>query len=88
MVITLAGKVLQNLISDLKRTYLTSKINSLFHAKSKFKRDSEGTKKRLPIKSDEESSLVAGTVPIAIGRTCDLCVTNPQKLFKIKRVSS
>jgi len=48
-------------IDTHQRTYLTSKINSIFHAKSQFKRDSEGPKKRLPIKNDEESSLVAGT---------------------------
>ena len=47
------------------RTYLTSKENSLFLAKSLFKRDSEGINKKLPIKSDEESSLVAGTGEIS-----------------------
>ena len=44
----------------INRTYLTSNVNSLFLAKSQFQRDSEGTNKKLPIKSDEESSLVAG----------------------------
>ena len=69
-------------IDTHQRTYLTSKINSLFHAKSQFKRVSEGSKKRLPIKNDEESSFVAGTVPIAIGRTCDLWVMSPTSKTK------
>jgi site-specific DNA recombinase len=47
-------------VDTVKRTYLTSKVNSLFLAKSQFKRTSGGTNKKLPIKSDEESSLVAG----------------------------
>ena len=51
----------EGIVVDTKnRTYLTSKVNSLFLAKSQFKRASEGTNKKLPIKSDEESSLVAG----------------------------
>ena len=49
-------------VDTKKRTYLTSKVNSLFFAKSQFKRTSKGTNKKLPIKSDEESSLVAGVV--------------------------
>ena len=47
-------------IDTKKRKYLTSKVNSLFLEKSQFKRDSEGTNKKLPIKSDEESFVVAG----------------------------
>ncbi|MHA1170246.1 MAG: hypothetical protein DRJ29_08670 [Bacteroidetes bacterium] len=47
-------------VDTTKRTYLTSKVNSLFLAKSQYKRTSEGINKKLPIKSDEESSLVAG----------------------------
>jgi len=49
-------------VDTTKRTYLTSKVNSLFLAKSQFKRTSGGINKKLPIKSDEESSLVAGVV--------------------------
>ena len=41
-------------------TYLSSKVNSLFLAKSQFMRISGGINKKLPIKSDEESSVVAG----------------------------
>ena len=52
----------EGIVIDTKnREYLTSKVNSLFLAKSQFKRTSEGTNKKLPIKSDEESHLVAGT---------------------------
>ena len=40
------------------RTYLTSNVNSLFLAKSQFMRSSEGIKEKLPIKNDEESSIV------------------------------
>ena len=47
-------------VDTTKRTYLTSKVTSLFLAKSQFKRTSGGINKKLPIKSDEESSLVAG----------------------------
>ena len=47
-------------VDTTNRTYLTSKVNSLFLAKSDFKRVSGGTNKKLPIISDEESSLVAG----------------------------
>ena len=47
------------------RTYLTSKVNSLFFAKSQFKRTSEGVNKKLPINSDEESSLVDYTVELS-----------------------
>ena len=44
----------EGIVVDTKnRTYLTSKVNSLFLAKSQFKRDSEVTNKKLPIKSDE-----------------------------------
>jgi hypothetical protein len=49
-------------VDTTNRKYLTSKVNSLFLAKSDFKRISGGTNKKLPIKSDEESSLVAGVV--------------------------
>ena len=49
-------------VDTTNRTYLTSKINSLFLAKSQFQRDSGGTNKKLPIKSDEESFVVAGVV--------------------------
>ena len=44
-----------------KRQYLTSKINALFSAKQAFIRLSEEAKKRIPIKNDEDSDLVAGT---------------------------
>ena len=37
-------------VDTKKRTYLTSRVNSLFLAKSRFIRDSEGANKRLPIK--------------------------------------
>ena len=47
-------------INTKKRRYLTLKVNSLFLAKSQFIRTSGGANKKLPIKSDEESSLVAG----------------------------
>jgi hypothetical protein len=45
--------------------YLTSNVNSFFLVKSQFMRSSEGTKERLPIKNDEESSLVAGNIEIS-----------------------
>ncbi len=48
-----------------KRTYLSSKVNSLFLAKSQFKRTSGGVNKKLPINSDEESSLVDYTIEIS-----------------------
>ena len=44
-----------------KRQYLTSKINALFSAKQAFIRLSAEAKKRIPIKNDEDSDLVAGT---------------------------
>ena len=51
----------EGIVIDTKnRVYLTSKVNSLFLAKSQFQRDSEGGNKKLPIKNDEESCLVAG----------------------------
>ena len=42
-----------------KRQYLTSKVNSLFSLKLDFMRTSGDIKEKLPIKNDEESSLVA-----------------------------
>ena len=45
--------------------YLTSKMNSLFLAKSQFMRTSGGINKKLPIKSDEESSLVDKVIEIS-----------------------
>ena len=45
-------------VDTTNRTYLASKVNSLFLAKSQFQRTSGGTNKKLPINSDEESSLV------------------------------
>jgi site-specific DNA recombinase len=42
-----------------KRQYLTSKVNSLFSLKRDFMRTSGDKKEKLPINSDEESSLVA-----------------------------
>jgi len=49
----------EGIVIDTKnREYLTSKVNSLFLAKSQFIRVSGGTNKKLPIKNDEESSLV------------------------------
>ena len=47
-------------IDTTNRTYLTSKVNSLFLAKSQFQRDSGGANKKIPTKNGEESSLVAG----------------------------
>ena len=41
-----------------KRQCLTSKLNSLFLEKSQYKRTSGSINKKLPINSDEESSLV------------------------------
>jgi site-specific DNA recombinase len=46
-------------IDTIKRTYLTSNVNSLFLAKSQFMRTSGVRKEKLPIKNDEESSIVA-----------------------------
>jgi len=40
-------------------------VNSLFLAKSQFKRDSGGINKKLPTVSNGESSLVAGTDEIS-----------------------
>ena len=42
--------------------YLSLKVNSLFLEKSQFQRGTEGGNKKLPIKSDEESFVVAGVV--------------------------
>ena len=52
-----------------KRQYLTSKINSLFSAKQAFISLSEEAKKRIPIKNDEDSEVVAGRgfEPLAFG---------------------
>ena len=53
----------EGIVIDTKnREYLTSKVNSLFLAKSRYMVSSEGINKKLPIKSDEGSSLVAGVV--------------------------
>lgn len=53
----------EGIVVDTKnRVYLSSKVNSLFLAKSEFQRGAEGGNLKLPIKSDEESSLVAGVV--------------------------
>jgi hypothetical protein len=41
-----------------KHQYLTSKVNSLFSLKLDFIRTSEDIKEKLPIKNDEESSIV------------------------------
>ena len=49
-------------VDTKNRIYLTSKVNSLFLAKSQFQRDSEGANKKLPTVSDEESFVVAGVV--------------------------
>jgi hypothetical protein len=57
----------EGIVIDTKnREYLTSKVNSLFLAKSQFKRTSEGINKKLPIKSDEESFVVAGVVLLSL----------------------
>ena len=45
-------------VDTTKRRYLTSKVNSLFLAKSQFIRTSEGGNKKIPTVSDGESSLV------------------------------
>ena len=42
------------------RQYLTSKVNALFAIKHSFSNDKKDIKKGLPIKSDEESFVVAG----------------------------
>lgn len=42
------------MLDTQKRQYRTSKVNSLFLAKSQFMRSSEGIKEKLPIKNDEE----------------------------------
>jgi hypothetical protein len=49
-------------IDTKNRTYLTSKVNSLFLARSEFQWVSEGSNKKLPTKNGEESSLVAEAV--------------------------
>ena len=49
------------IIDTENRQYLTSKINALFELKQEFMSLTEDEKKRLPIKIDEESSVVAGT---------------------------
>ena len=50
----------EGIVVDTKnRRYLTSKVNSLFLAKSQFMKTSGDRKEKLPIKNDEESSLVA-----------------------------
>ncbi len=56
-------------IDTTNRTYLTSKVNSLFLAKSQFKRVAGGENKKLPTKNGEESCLVAGTglEPVTFG---------------------
>ncbi len=46
-------------VDTTSRTYLTKKVNSLFLAKSQFMKTSGDRKEKLPIKNDEESSLVA-----------------------------
>jgi site-specific DNA recombinase len=46
-------------VDTTRRVYLTSKVNSLFLAKTQFMRTSEAEKEKLPTKNDEESSLVA-----------------------------
>jgi len=48
-----------------KRQYLNSKVNNLFSLKLDFIRTSGNIKEKLPIKNDEESSLVAETVEIS-----------------------
>ena len=45
-------------IDTTYRIYLTSNLNSFFLAKSQFMKSSECKKEKLPIKNDEESSLV------------------------------
>jgi len=45
-------------IDTKKRTYLTSKVNSLFLLKSRFSSSCEGINKKLPTKNGEESYLV------------------------------
>ena len=46
-------------VDAIKTTYLTLNVNSLFLATSQFMKSSEDIKEKLPIKNDEESSLVA-----------------------------
>ena len=52
-------------VDTTNRTYLTSKVNSLFLAKSQFQWDSEGKNKKLPTISDEESHLVDYEIEIS-----------------------
>lgn len=59
MVITLAGKILIKIISDLKKTYLALNIIHPFLATTEINRDSEDFKKKTPIINDYESSRVA-----------------------------
>ena len=47
-------------INTKNRTYLTSKVNSLFLLKSRFLSSYEGVNKKLPTNNDGESCLVAG----------------------------
>jgi len=44
-----------------KRQYRTSKVNAMFIERRSFSNHKQSKKEGLPIKSDEESSLVAGT---------------------------
>jgi len=54
----------EGLVLDTQgRQYLTSITNAIFLAKQAFIRVSEETKKRIPIKNDEDSQVVAGTGP-------------------------
>lgn len=52
-------------VDTQNRQYLTSKVNILFSVKRSFSNEKEDTKKGLPIKSDEESCLVAGVDEIS-----------------------
>jgi hypothetical protein len=52
-------------LNTKNRTYLTSKVNSLFLVKFQFQRDSERSNKKLPTKNGEESCVVDYMIEIS-----------------------
>jgi hypothetical protein len=48
-------------INPVNRQYLTPEINQLFRLTTQISMSSEETKKRIPIKNDEDSVVVAGS---------------------------
>jgi len=56
----------EGIVVDTKnRTYLTSRVNSFFLAKSQFKGVSRGTNKKLPTINGEESPFVDKVIEIS-----------------------